>query len=89
MSCLKTCFGLCFEHTREGLPESDIMNQIFTVEGMTCGHCEKAVTKALLAVDAQAKIVIDRTHNQVEVDSEQTREALAQAIAEEGYRVAA
>jgi copper chaperone len=65
------------------------MKQIFTVEGMTCGHCEKAVTKALLAVDAQAKIVIDRTHNQVEVDSEQTREALAQAIAEEGYRVAA
>jgi copper chaperone len=65
------------------------MKQIFTVEGMTCGHCEKTVTKALLAVDAQAKIVIDRTHNKVEVDSEQSREALAQAIAEEGYRVAA
>ena len=65
------------------------MKQIFTVEGMTCGHCEKAVTKALLAGDAQAKIVIDRTHNQVEVDSDKTREALAQAIAEEGYRVTA
>jgi copper chaperone len=65
------------------------MNQIFTVEGMTCGHCEKAVTKALLAVDAQAKIVIDRTHNKVEVDSNTTREALAKAIAEEGYRIAA
>jgi copper chaperone len=65
------------------------MNQIFNVEGMTCGHCEKAVTKALLAVDAQAKVVIDRTHNQVQVDSEQPREALAKAIADEGYRVAA
>jgi len=65
------------------------MNQIFNVEGMTCGHCEKAVTKALLAVDAQAKVVIDRTHNQVQVDSEQPREALARAIADEGYRVAA
>lgn len=65
------------------------MNQIFTVEGMTCGHCEKAVTKALLALDAHAKVVIDRLHNQVQVDSEQTREALAKAIAEEGYRVAA
>lgn len=65
------------------------MNQIFTVEGMTCGHCEKAVTKALLALDAQANIVIDRTHNRVEVASEQSREALAQAIREEGYRVAA
>ena len=65
------------------------MNQIFAVEGMTCGHCEKAVTKALLTVDAQAKIVIDRTQNKVQVDSEKPREALAKAIAEEGYRVAA
>jgi copper chaperone len=65
------------------------MNQIFTVEGMTCGHCEKAVTKALLAVDAQAKIVIDRTQNKVQVDSEKSRETLAEAIAEEGYRVTA
>jgi copper chaperone len=65
------------------------MNQIFKVEGMTCGHCEKAVTKALLALDAQAKVVIDRTQNTVQVDSEKTREALAQAIADEGYRVSA
>jgi copper chaperone len=63
------------------------MNQIFTVEGMTCGHCEKAVTKALLSLDAQAKVVIDRTHNSVQVDSDKSREALAQAIADEGYRV--
>ena len=65
------------------------MNQIFTVEGMTCGHCEKAVTKALLSLDAQAKVVIDRTHNTVQVDSEKSRDALAQAIADEGYRVSA
>lgn len=65
------------------------MNQIFTVEGMTCGHCEKAVTKALLALDAQAKVVIDRAQNTVQVDSEKNREALAQAIADEGYRVTA
>lgn len=65
------------------------MNQIFTVEGMTCGHCEKAVTNALLSLDAQAKVVIDRTHNSVQVDSEKSREALAQAIADEGYRVTA
>ena len=63
------------------------MNQIFTVEGMTCGHCEKAVTKALLALDTQAKVVIDRTHNTVQVDSEKSRQALAQVIADEGYRV--
>jgi len=65
------------------------MNQIFIVEGMTCGHCEKAVTKAVLAVDAQAKVVIDRTQNTVQVASEKPREALAEAIADEGYRVTA
>ena len=65
------------------------MKQIFTVEGMTCGHCEKAVTKALLALDAQAKIVIDRAQNKVQIDTEKPRDALAKAIAEEGYRVAA
>ena len=65
------------------------MNQIFTVEGMTCGHCEKAVSKALLAVDTQAKVTIDRLHNTVQVDSDKPRDALARAIADEGYRVAA
>ena len=65
------------------------MKQIFTVEGMSCGHCEKAVTQALLNLDAQAKVVIDRSQNKVEVESEQPREALAQAIVEEGYRVQA
>jgi copper chaperone len=55
---------------------------------MTCGHCEKAVTQAVLALDAQAKVVIDRPQNSVQVTSEKNRDALAQAIAEEGYRVA-
>ena len=64
-----------------------IMNQIFVVEGMTCGHCEKSLIKALLALDPQAKVAIDRTQNKVQVDSEKAREALAKAISEEGYRV--
>lgn len=63
------------------------MKQLFNVEGMTCGHCEKAVTKALLTVDPQAQIRIDRSQNSVQVDSEQAREKLRQAITEEGYKV--
>ena len=63
------------------------MNHIFPVEGMTCGHCEKAVTQALKKLDAQATVLIDRAHNQVQVDSTQPRDALAKAIADEGYRV--
>ena len=63
------------------------MNQTFTVTGMTCGHCEKAVTQAVKQLDPQAEITIDRAVNKVEVDSTQARDLLAKAIAEEGYAV--
>jgi len=65
------------------------MNQLFEVTGMTCGHCEKAVTRAIRQLDPQAEVKIDRSQNKVEVQSQQPREALAKAIAEEGYAVAA
>ena len=65
------------------------MKQTFIVTGMTCGHCENAVTRAVKQVDPQAEVSIDRAANRVEVQSEQTRERLSQAIAEEGYTVAA
>jgi copper chaperone len=64
------------------------MNQTFTVTGMTCGHCEKAVVRAIKQADPQAEVKIDRTANLVEVQSEQARELLAAAIVEEGYAVA-
>ena len=63
------------------------MQHRFTVTGMTCGHCEKAVTQALRSLDPQAQVRIDRTQNRVEVDSELPRAALARAIADEGYPV--
>ena len=65
------------------------MNQTFTVTGMTCGHCEKAVVQAVQQLDPQAQVSIDRAQNRVQVESAQPREALAKAIAEEGYTVAA
>lgn len=63
------------------------MQQTFTVTGMTCGHCEKAVTQAIRTLDPQAQVMIDRSQNRVEVESGQPRGALAAAIAEEGYQV--
>ena len=65
------------------------MQQTFTVTGMTCGHCEKAVTRAIRQVDPQAEVRIDRPANKVEVESSQPRDALVHAITEEGYAVAA
>ncbi|TFY97982.1 heavy-metal-associated domain-containing protein [Ramlibacter rhizophilus] len=63
------------------------MNQTFDVQGMTCGHCERAVTEAVKSVDESAQVKIDRAAGKVEVQTSQPREAVARAIAEEGYRV--
>ncbi|MFB0899111.1 MAG: cation transporter [Polaromonas sp.] len=65
------------------------MNQTLTVTGMTCGHCERAVKNAVQQLDPQAQVNIDRAANRVDIDSTQTREDLAKAIAEEGYGVSA
>lgn len=65
------------------------MEHQFQVQGMTCGHCERAVTQAVKALDPQAQVQIDRANGQVTVQSDKPREPLAAAIAEEGYTVAA
>ncbi len=70
------------------LPMEDMkMNQTFDVKGMTCGHCERAVTQAVQAVDPVAEVKIDRATGKVEVQTTQPREQIARAIAEEGYAV--
>ncbi|MBT0570266.1 heavy-metal-associated domain-containing protein [Curvibacter sp. CHRR-16] len=61
--------------------------QTFTVTGMTCGHCEQAVRKALLAIDPQAQVTIDRAQNRVTVESSADKDKLVHAIEEEGYTV--
>jgi copper chaperone len=63
--------------------------QIFTVQGMTCGHCERAVQTAIKTLDPQAEVRIDRAQNRVEVNTQQSRDAVAAAIREEGYKVTA
>jgi copper chaperone len=65
------------------------MKYTFHVEGMTCEHCEKAVTRAIRQLDRSADVKADRSINQVEVESSLTTEVLRQAIADEGYTVAA
>jgi len=69
--------------------QEDIMNQTFDVQGMTCGHCEKAVTQAVKSVDPAAVVKVDLATGKVEVQSAKARDTIARAIAEEGYPVAA
>jgi len=65
------------------------MNQTFDVKGMTCSHCERAVTQAVKSVDPGAQVKVDLPAGKVEVQTSQPREVIAHAIAEEGYTVAA
>ncbi|MNV86799.1 Copper chaperone CopZ [compost metagenome] len=64
------------------------MQHVFEVQGMTCGHCEKAVTQAVQRTDPAASVRIERTQNRVEIESTAERLALQAAIEEEGYKVA-
>ena len=63
------------------------MDNSFQVQGMTCGHCELAIKKAVARLDPEAKVEIDRNTGKVDVHSTKTREEIAQTIAEEGYQV--
>lgn len=59
------------------------------IEGMTCGHCVRAVQQALSSVPGVRKADVEVGHAHVEADDTVTREKLVDAIDEEGYRVVA
>ncbi len=61
--------------------------QTFNVQGMTCGHCERAVAQAIKARDPGAEVIIDRAAGTVQVQSTLQEGEIRAAIAEEGYQV--
>lgn len=61
--------------------------QTFNVTGMTCAHCERAVTRAIQARDAQARVRVDLQTGVVQVEGNLSAAAVREAIEEEGYQV--
>ncbi|PRA30626.1 MULTISPECIES: heavy-metal-associated domain-containing protein [Pseudomonas] len=61
--------------------------QVFNVEGMTCGHCVRAVTQAVQSQDPAAEVKVDLAAKQVSVQSQLSAEVIAGLIREEGYTV--
>ena len=56
------------------------------VTGMTCGHCEAAVNKALTALPGVDRVVkVSRDDERVIVEGDADVGALIAAIEEEGY----
>ncbi len=63
--------------------------QVFQVQGMSCGHCVRAITQALQAADAEAVVEVDLVAGEVRVASTLSSEQISALIAEEGYEVRA
>ncbi len=60
--------------------------QVFNVQGMTCGHCVKAVTAAVQARDPAAEVKVDLAARQVSVTSLLAAQQILELIREEGYQ---
>jgi copper chaperone len=62
---------------------------ILSVPGMTCGHCEAAVTREVSSVSGVSSVVVDLDTKLVTVTgSTLDRDALVAAIDEAGFDVA-
>lgn len=61
--------------------------QVFSVEGMSCGHCVKAVTQAVQSKDPAASVRVDLVAKEVGVESALSAEQVIEAISEEGYAI--
>ena len=61
----------------------------FSVEGMSCGHCVSAVTRAVQQVDAAASVQVYLSKQTVAVTSGAATDAVKAAIEQAGYPVKA
>ncbi|QKE64243.1 heavy-metal-associated domain-containing protein [Aquipseudomonas campi] len=58
---------------------------ILKVSGMSCGHCVRAITQAVRALDDAAEVQIDLAAGEVRVASRLSPQQLLQAVRDEGY----
>ncbi|MCA3271393.1 MAG: heavy-metal-associated domain-containing protein [Roseomonas sp.] len=57
------------------------------VEGMSCGHCIRAVTNAIQALDQAAKVNVDLASKRVVAATSLPRAELVRAVEDEGFCV--
>ena len=60
---------------------------VWTVEGMTCGHCVQAVTGEVSALEGVTAVDVDLESGRVTVtaDADPSADAVAAAVDEAGY----
>lgn len=69
---------------------ADSVSTVYTVTGMTCGHCKSAVTKAVSEIDGVLGVEVDVDAGRVAVTTsgEPDDAAFAKAVDEAGYELA-
>ncbi|MFD6424657.1 heavy-metal-associated domain-containing protein [Streptomyces sp. NPDC060198] len=80
----------CSSGADHGVPAEvriDSVTAVYEVKGMTCGHCEGAVTEELSAVDGVTEVKAVAATGRVTVSSRAplTEEAVRAAVDEAGY----
>jgi copper chaperone len=65
------------------------MHMKLIVEGMTCAHCVRTITKAIQALQPASRIGVDLAAGTVSIDGEVDAARAVAAIEAEGYRVVA
>lgn len=58
----------------------------FKVQGMSCGHCQRAITQALLELDADARVEVDLAAGEVRIDSGLDDAKVIAAIVGQGFQ---
>jgi copper chaperone len=66
----------------------EIMTIQFKVPKMACSACGETITKAVKGVDPSATVQADPKTKLVEIETQASKNAIAQAIAASGYPVA-
>ncbi|WP_248963809.1 heavy-metal-associated domain-containing protein [Sphaerisporangium perillae] len=70
-----------------GTPRAFIGSTTFQVTGMTCAHCQRAVTEEISRIDGVESVTVDLPSGTVTVTAARPvdRADIAQAIDEAGY----
>lgn len=58
---------------------------LFRVENMSCGHCVRAITATIHALEPRATVDVDLAGGTVRIAGSLDAEAAVRAIREEGY----
>lgn len=61
----------------------------FSIPAISCGHCARAITDAILALDQHAVVQVDVAARSATIDTSAAPAAVIDALSAEGYPPAA